>query len=159
MRSRIFEKNLGFALMYDVKIVFLKPNFNYLKKKLFFQSTFKAQLRFFLKNLRPHFQNSFVPTCFFYVFSARLQKGTQKSYWKPNSSVILSTSWILQKKNHFWAFLLLCGLLSIIFTMFFGDSEVCLEIYDSYGDFDYLTNNQTFLFKEKFVKEHTVLLL
>ena len=36
--------------------------------------------------------------------------------------------------------------------MFFRDSEVCLEIYDSYGDFGYLTKNQTFLFEEKFVK-------
>jgi hypothetical protein len=43
--------------------------------------------------------------------------------------------------------------------MFFRDSEVCLERYDSYGVFGYLTKNQTFLFEEKFVKEHVVLLL
>ena len=60
---------------------------------------------------------------------------------------------------NFWAFLLRCGLVSNIFTMFFGDLEVCLERYDSYGDFGYLPKNQTFLFEEKFVKEHGVLLL
>jgi hypothetical protein len=43
--------------------------------------------------------------------------------------------------------------------MFFRDSEVCLERYDSYVDFGYLTKNQIFLFEEKFVKEHIVLLL
>jgi hypothetical protein len=47
----------------------------------------------------------------------------------------------------------------LTFTMFFRDSEVCLERYDSFGDFGYLTKNQTFLFEEKFVKEHVVLLL
>ena len=41
----------------------------------------------------------------------------------------------------------------------FRDSEVCLERCDSYGDFGYLTKNQTFVFEEKFVKEHVVLLL
>ena len=41
----------------------------------------------------------------------------------------------------------------------FRDSEVCLERYDSYGDFGYLTKKQTFIFEEKFVKEHIVLLL
>ena len=55
-------------------------------KQLFFQSTFKAQLKTNFKNLRPHFQNSFVPACF-NVFCARLQNGTQK----PNSSVLLSS--------------------------------------------------------------------
>ena len=45
------------------------------------------------------------------------------------------------------------------FTIFFRDSDVCLERYDSYGDFGYLTKNQTFLIEEKFVKEHTFLLL
>jgi hypothetical protein len=59
----------------------------------------------------------------------------------------------------FWEFLLLCSLVSNIFTMFFSDSEVCLERYNSYGDFGYLIKNQTFLFEEKFVKEHFVLLL
>ena len=129
----------------------------YLKKKRFFwkliyisfkkekvQYIFKAQLKQKFKNLRPHFQNSFVPTVFFYVFCARLQNGTQKSYWNPNSSVILSTSRILQFFVHFWAFLLLCGQVSNIFTMFFRDSEVCLERYDSYGDFGYLSKKLTF---------------
>ena len=65
----------------------------------------------------------------------------------------------LQIFMHFLGFLLLCGLVSHIFTMSFRDSEVFLERCDSYGDFDYLTKNLTFLFKEKFVKEHVVLLL
>ena len=46
------------------------------------------------------------------------QLRTQKSYWKSNSSVLLSTSWILQIVINFLAFLLLCGLVSNIFTMF-----------------------------------------
>ena len=80
---------------------------------------------------------------------------TQKSYWKPNSSVILSTSWILQIFVHFWSFLLLCGLVSTIFTMFFRDSEVCLEIYDWYGDFGYLTKKiNIFIWREICKRTH-----
>ena len=33
-----------------------------------------------------------------------------------------------------------------IFTMFFRDTELCLERCDSYGGFGYLTKSQTFLF-------------
>ena len=77
------------------------------------ESTFKAQLRVSFKNMRPDFQNSFVPT-FYYVFCAMLKNETQKS------CVILSTSWILQFVIHFWAFLLLCGLLSNILLCFSG---------------------------------------
>ena len=54
---------------------------------------------------------------------------------------------------HFWAFFLPCGLVSNVYTMFFSDSEICLERCDSYGDFGYFTKNQTFLIEEKFVKE------
>ena len=53
---------------------------------------------------------------------------------------------------NFWAFLVLCSLVSNSLTMFFRDSEVCLERCDSCGDFGYLTKNQIFLFEEKFVK-------
>ena len=55
------------------------------------------------------------------MFSVLDYRITQNSYWKPNSSVLLSTSWILKKFIHFWEFLLLCGLVSNIFTMFFRD--------------------------------------
>ena len=72
------------------------------------------------------------------MFWVRLPNGTQKSHWKLNSSVFLCTSWILKIVIHFWAFLLLCGLVSNMFTMFFRDSEVCLEGCNSYGDFGYL---------------------
>ena len=122
-------------------------------KKLFFQSRLKTQLKRKFKNLRPHFQNSFVPTIF-YVFCVRLQNGTQTSYWKQNSSVILSTSWILQIiiiffYIYFWAFLLLCCLVSNIFTMFFRDSEVCLERCDSYDDFGYIIKKSNiFIWRE-----------
>ena len=44
----------------------------------------------------------------------------KKSYWKPSTSVLLSTSWILIKFSNLCAFLLLCGLVSIIFTIFSG---------------------------------------
>ena len=73
------------------------------------------------------FSKQFCPNNFFYVFCAWFQNGTQKNYWKSNSSVILSTSLILQLFVHFWAFLLLCGLVSNSFTMFFRVSEICLE--------------------------------
>ena len=64
-----------------------------------------------------------------------------------------------KKKSIFWAFLLLCSLVSYMFTMFFRDSEVCLERCDSYDDFGYKPKNLTFLIEEKFVKERIVLLL
>ena len=49
-------------------------------------------------------------------------------------------------------FFLLCGLVSNIFTMFFRDSQVCLERCDSYGDFGYLTKNQTFFILREICK-------
>ena len=122
-------------------------------KNFFIQSTFKAHLKKKLKKSETTFSIQFCPEFSFYVFFARLQNRTQKSYWKPNSSVRLSTSWILQIFIHFWTFLLLCGLVCNIFTMFFRDLEVCLEKCDSYGDFCYLTKNQTFNFEEKFVNK------
>ena len=45
------------------------------------------------------------------------------------------------------------------FYHFFRGSEVCLELFDLYGNFCYLKQNQTFLLLENFVKEHIVLLL
>ena len=45
---------------------------------------------------------------------------------------------ILKKFINFWAFLLLCGLVSNIFTTCFKGSEVSLERCDSYGNFGYL---------------------
>ena len=131
MLSQMFDKNSQLCLK-----CYLRQ-----KKSLFYivlEKTFfcKVHLRFVFKNMRPHFQNRFVPI-FFYVFCARLKDWTQISYWKPNTSVLLSTSWTLQFFSHYWAFLLLCGPVSNIFTMFFRGSEVCLERYDSYGDFGY----------------------
>ena len=46
----------------------------------------------------------------------------------------------------FLAFLMLCGRVSIIFTIFFSGLELCLETCDSYGNFGYLKKDQTFLF-------------
>ena len=135
----------------------------YLEKKFFLKlilisfqtkknyTTFKAQLGLFFQKYETTFFKKFCIHIFFIVFCARLQNRTQKSYWKPNSSVLLSTSWILQLFIHFWAFLLL-------YTVF-RDSEVCLVRCDSYGDFGYLTKDLKKLFEEKLVKEHIVLLL
>ena len=70
--------------------------------------------------MRLHFQTVFSQR-FFCVFCARVKDSTLKSYWKPNTSVILSTSCILPfLKIHFGAFLLLYGLVSNIFTFFFS---------------------------------------
>ena len=137
----------------------------YLKKKFFWKVIkisftqrlfFKVDLKHnckkkIEKKSETTFSKQFCPNIF-YVFCARLQNGTQKTYWKPNSSVILSTSWILQIFVNFWAFLLLCGLVSNIFTMFFRDSEVCMEGYDSKGDFGYLTKNLKYYWKRNLLK-------
>ena len=45
-----------------------KVNLHSFQNNFFFQCTFKAKLSFLLKNLRPHFQNSFVPSVFFVCF-------------------------------------------------------------------------------------------
>ena len=143
--------------MYFEKKVFVKAILNKHLRKLFFQSRFKAKMK---KKIWDHIFETVLSQQFFFMFSvlgSRIEH--TKNYWKPNSNVILSTSWILQIFVHFGPFLLLCGLVSNIFTMFFRDSEVCLERYDSYGDFGCLTKNQTFSFEEKFVKQHGVLLL
>ena len=61
--------------MYLEKKVFLKANYNCLSIILFFQSTFKAQLNFYLIffYLRPHFENSFVPFFMFLVLGFRME--------------------------------------------------------------------------------------
>ena len=60
---------------------------------------------------------------------------------------------------HFGAFLLLCGLVSDIFTILSRGSELCVDICDSYSNFGYL-KNLTFLFKDNFEeKKHIVLLV
>ena len=143
-----FEKKKLFWKL--IKISFQK-NFFF---KLHLRHTWKLNLNIWDQIFQTVLSRQFF---MFFVLGSRIKH--KKCYWKPNSSVILSTSWILQIFIHFWAFLLLCSLLSNIFTMFFRDSEVCLERCDSYSDFGYLTKNQTFLFEEKFVKEHVVLLL
>ena len=56
----------------------------------FFNGKFMAKFSIFLNIPGPHFQNSFVPIIFFYVFCAKLKDGTQKSYKKPNTSVKLA---------------------------------------------------------------------
>ena len=96
-------------------------------------------------------QKIFVST-FFYVFYAKLHDGTQKSYWKPNTSVLLSASWILQIFIHFGAFLLLCGLFSIIFQKNVMGSEVCLERCDSYGDFGFKKRKKNIFILREFCK-------
>ena len=107
----------------------------------FFLTTKRFPIHSDLKNLRPHFQNSFVPSLF-HAFFARLQNGTQTSYWKPYSRVLLSRPWILHIFIHFWAFWLLCGLVSNISKMFLRDSEVFLERCDSYSVFFLLFNKK-----------------
>ena len=59
---------------------------------------------------------------------------------------------ILQFFVNFWAFLLLCGLVSNMLTTFFRGLEVCLERCDPYGNFGYLEKNQTFYSRRIFLK-------
>ena len=48
--------------------------------------------------------------------------------------------------SHYLGIFLLCGLVPNIFKKIFMGSAVCLERFDSYGNFVYLEKNQTFLF-------------
>ena len=74
MWSQVFEQNLNCALNVLLQINFFERLLKLAFIQTFFQSTFKAQLKFVLQNLGPHFQNSFVPTCFmFYVLGSRIQ--------------------------------------------------------------------------------------
>ena len=57
--------------------------------------------------------------------------------------------------NIFLAFLLLCGLVSDIFTNFSRGSEICLAGCDSYGNFGDLKKKK--IFDENFVIEDIVL--
>ena len=49
----------------------------------------------------------------------------------------VGTKLFYKKFIHFWAFFLLCNLVSNNFTIFFRGSEVCLERRDSYGNFGF----------------------
>ena len=103
--------------------------------------------------MTPHFQNSFFST-FFNVFCAKVEDGTLESYWKPNTSVLSSTSWILLIFIHFGAFLLLCGLVSIYFTIFFMGSEVCLERCNFYGNLGLKKKSNNFILREFCKRTH-----
>ena len=50
--------------------------------------------------------------------------------------------------GQFGAFLLLCGLVSIILTNIFMGSEVGLERCDSYGNFGYLKTSKMIILRE-----------
>ena len=102
--------------------------------KLFKKSHyFKAKLSMFFKILISYFEKFFST---FYVFCAKFKDGTQKSYWKPNTSALFL-------HHKFFKFLLifgffpLCVLVSNIFTIFFSGSEVWLIRCDSYSIFGY----------------------
>ena len=53
---------------------------------------------------------------------------------------------------NFQPFLLLCGLVSNVFTIFFMGSEVCLERCDSYGNFGYLEKKSNIFILGEFCK-------
>ena len=76
-----------------------------------------------------------------FVFYADLKDETKKSYWKPNSSVFTVC---LQFFLDLWAFLLLWGLISNIFTIFFRGSAIRLARCDSYGYFFSSQNSKHF---------------
>ena len=99
--SDFWKKNLIVPEMYFEKKSFVFKLILISFKKN--SSTFKAQLRFF-PQIWDHILNTFLSWPFFYVFCARLHIGTQKSYWKSNSTVLLPTSWILQILSIFWHF-------------------------------------------------------
>ena len=122
------------------------------------QCKFMAKFNFFLKNLRPYLKKTVLSQAFvmFSLLSFRMEH--QKSYWKRNTSVLLSASLILPFFVNFWAILLRCGLGSSILSIFFRGVEVCLERCDSYGNFG-LKKSNIIIFRRIKKKEHTVLLL
>ena len=79
------------------------------------------------------------------MWSQNIEKMLNVAINYPLKKVVLNTNFTIFFFN-FWAFLLLGGLVSNIFTFLFRGSEVCLERFDSYGNFGYLEKNQTFLF-------------
>ena len=142
--SQIFEKNSQFCLKCTLKKkLFWQLILHSLQNNFFFKVHLRQNWEFFSK-IWDHSAKDFCLN-FFYVFYAKLHDGTQKSYWKPNTSVLLSASWILQFLIHFGAFLLLCGLVSNIFTIFFRGSAVCLARCDSYEYFVFFSKFFTFL--------------
>ena len=56
--------------------------------------------------------------------------------------------------SHFGDFLLLCDLVSIIFTKIFMGSEVCLERCDSYGNFGFKKKSNNFILREFCKRTH-----
>ena len=70
----------------------------------------------FFQNLRPHFQNNFVPA-FLCFFCARLRNVTQKAIENQTPVYFCLHYEIYKFFIHFLSFLLLCGLVSYIFTI------------------------------------------
>ena len=105
-----------------------------------------ANLRIFFFNSETTFSKSFFLN-FVLCFCAKLKDRTlKKNYWKPKTSVLLSTSQSLQIRIHFGAFLQLCGLFYINKKKI--GSEVCLERFHSYGDFGSFFKSNIFILRE-----------
>ena len=78
------------------------------------------------------------------MWSQNIQKDAKCGHKLPLKKKF-SKKVILQFFINFKSFLLLCGLVSNFFTIFFMGSEVCLERCDSYGNFGYFEKKITFL--------------
>ena len=83
---------------------------------------------------------------FFYVFCAKLKDKTLKAIENRTPVFSCLHHEFYKFFIHFGAFLLLCGLVSIIFTNFFMGLELCLERCDTYGNFG-LKKNIFFLWE------------
>ena len=118
MWSQIFETILNFAL-----------------NVLWTKSYFESYNAFFFFNFWDHiFKKVLSQTLFiFSMLSSRMEHKKKLLKHKQQCTFVYIINFL--NCYRFWGFLLLCGLVSNIFTIFFRGSEVCLVRCDSYGNF------------------------
>ena len=107
---------------------------------------------FFLKNVILHFQNIFVPT--FFMLSMLSSRMKHKKAIENRTLVYFCLQHEFKKKMHFGAYLLLCGIVSRIFTIFFRGLEVCMAICDSYINLAIKKINKDIILREIFKRTY-----
>ena len=97
-----------------------------------------AKLRIYFKVLTT-FSKQFFFSLIFFMFSVLRSRIEHKKLLKTEHqcTFIYIMNFTIFFNIHFGAFLLLYDLVSIIFTIVFIGSEVCLKRCDSYGNFDF----------------------
>ena len=129
------KKHLNFAFKCTLKKkVFLKL-FKITFQKNFFLKYILGQIKIFFKNLRPLFQNSFVPR--FFMFSVLSFRMEHKKLLKTEHQCTFFYIMNFTSCCPFWGIFAALRPSFYYFYIFFRGSEVCLEICDSYSNFSY----------------------